>query len=429
MTSVTVAVVERTRAAAGSGLLAAIERRAGITPAGLSVLGVAVVTWVLGRALASRPVLVLAYGLLVLLGLAWFLGRRKIAVDVGRSRVSSRVREGQVVDVELTLRAKRRLTTVVLEESLPPPLGGPARFPIPLLAASTDAVHRYSFTPTRRGVYEIGPLVAEWSDPFGLTKRRLVLDEPVPVIVHPATERLHDRVISRAWEDPPVRPPVSKPWPTGFEFYGMRDYVLGDDPRRINWRATARSLDLETGEGRYLVREAEQGITDHVNIFLDTSRSAHRPGEPSDTFELAVRAAASLGVKHLRDGFSVTLHTNALVLSRGLRGRRAELPLLDQLAAVERDDVEFATALDRLIVERGSNAHNVVITPDLPRDAAMRLRLVLNRGTSVLLTLVVWEDTDPVTLQRAGMLGCGVAEITAGVPLEKVFRQAIGGRR
>ncbi len=410
-------------------LLLLLERRLGITVAGLSVLGAVLVGWLLGRSSGSSPLLLLSYGLLMLVVLAWALGRRRIVIDVGRSKVPTRVREGQLVDVELELASARRLSTIVLEESLPEHLGGPRRFPLPMLSPGEQVQLGYAFAPARRGRYTVGPLVAEWSDPFGLTQRRVVLDTAVELIVHPSTEQVHDRVISRAWEDPPIRPPLSKPWPTGFEFYGMRDYVSGDDPRRINWRATARSLDVESGTGRYLVREAEQGITDRVNLFLNTDERAHSPGETSETFELAVRGAASLAVKHLRDGFALDVHTNGGVMATGARGRRAELPLLDQLAEVEREREPFSAALDRLLTSRGGSTHNVILTPQIDRDAAMRLRLILNRGVSVLLALVMWEDTDPVTLQRAGSLGCGVVEIAAGAPLEKVFRQAIGGRR
>lgn len=412
------------------GLLQMIERRLGITPTGLGVIGFAVVGLVIGQRLASRPLLVLVYGLVILMVLAWILGQRRVALELDRSKVPTRVREGQRVDIDLVLRARRRVSTIVLEELLPAPFGASKRFPVPALPSGQEATRGYSFVPRRRGRYEIGPLVAEWSDPFGLTRRRVVLHEPVPIIVHPSIESVHDRVISRAWEDPPVRPPVSRAWPTGFEFYGMRDYVSGDDPRRIVWRATARTLDLETGTGRYLVREAEQGITDRVNIFLDTNRESHSPGETSETFELAVRAAASLGVKHLKDGFGVSVWGNGEGLAVGLRGHRAQLSLLDKLAGIERDEVPLVAALERLMLDRSGRTHNIVITPAIDRAAAARLRFILDHGTHVLLSLVLWQETDPATPQRAGMLGCGVVEISGSASLDRVFsHQVLGGRR
>jgi uncharacterized protein (DUF58 family) len=278
-------------------------------------------------------------------------------------------------------------------------------------------------------MYTVGPLVAMWSDPFGLTKHRMVVAEATPLIVHPSTEAVSDRVISREWEDPPVRPPVSKPWPTGFEFYALRDYVSGDDPRRINWRATAKSLDLETGAGRYLVRESEQGITDHVSIFLDTDAEWHSPGTPSETFETGVKAAASLGVKHLKDGFSVTLEANGARLAANLRGETSRLPFLDKLAAVERERVPLARAIDRLLTTGRRNSHNVIVTPHLDPASATRLRLVMDRGTSLLLVVLLWEDSDLLTLHRAGSLGCNVVELNPKMALDRVFQRVVGMAR
>src|SRR5206468_7479296 len=138
----------------------------------------------------------------------------------------------------------------------------------------------------RRGAYNVGPLVARWGDPFGLTQREMVLQEPFELLVHPSTEHVQDRPLTRLWEDPPIRPPVSKPWPSGMEFYGMREYAPGDDLRRIVWLAFAKT-------GVLMVREAEQGITDQISIILDTDRRYHSGEETSESFEAGVRVAAS----------------------------------------------------------------------------------------------------------------------------------------
>jgi uncharacterized protein (DUF58 family) len=405
-----------------------IERRLGITASGAGLAALAVAGWVVGRMLVSPPLFLMVYGMLMLLGLAYVLGRRKLAVEAERSDLPARVRVGQTVDAELMLRARRRLTSIVVEETLPEELGPSVRVSVPLLAPGHEVAHPYALNPGRRGVYRVGPLVAEWSDPFGLTRRREVIAEPVQMIVHPSVEPVNDRIVSREWEDPPVRPPVSKRWPTGFEFYGMRDYVAGDDPRRIAWRATARTSDLEDGDARLLVREAEQGITDRVQVFVDTDREYHSPGDPSGTFETAVRVAASLGVKHLEDGFSVSLDANTQRLARDLRGVRHRVALLDQLAALERERAPLVSALDRLLADRFANAHNILVTPHLDADAAARARLLLERGRFLLLVLVVWEDTDPASIHRAGNLGCTTVEAPVGAPLNRVFRRVAAAR-
>lgn len=412
----------RRRTRAEAGILAFVERRLGLTSVGVAVLALAVVVVLGGRAAENRGLLLAGYGLAIVLGISWGLGRRSLSIDADRSALPSRVRVRKPVDVDISLTAGRRITGIIVEETLDEHLGQSVRVPVPLLPGGQSRTHAYGFAPSMRGVYKVGPMVAEWTDPFGLTRRRQEIAPAVEIIVHPPTEPVVDRVTSREWEDPPVRPPVSKPWPTGFEFYGMREYQHGDDPRRIVWRAVAQY-------GKYLVREAEQGITDRVNVYLDTQAESHSPGKDSDTFEKAVSVAASLGSKHLNDGFSVTVNVNSERVSKALRGRSSLIPLLDQLAAVAREATPFTTALDRLFTDPHRSAHNIVITPHLSQQAASRLRLVLDRGASVILVLIVWDDTDPLTFHRAGSLGCNVVEVTAGAPLAGVFQHVVGTRR
>ena len=408
-----------------TGVLAAIERRFGLTPAGVAVTRLVVPGLVVGRLVASRPLFLLAYGALAVVGLSRLLARRRLAVEAHRSELPTRMRESQSVEVEISVTAKRRVATLVLEEALPEPFGQPVRVPVSLLPSGQTVQHGYRFTARRRGVYQVGPLLAEWSDPFGLTRKRVEIAAAEKVIVHPSVEAVNDRVTSREWEDPPVRPPQSRPWPSGFEFYGMRDYVVGDDPRRINWLATARSGGAADGTGRYLVRESEQGITDRVRLVLDTDVAHHAPGEPSETFERAVSVVASLGVRHLADGFSVALESGAGSLAKGLRGTRSRIPLLDRLAEVQRERAPLPAALDRLFLDPQRSTHNVVVTPHVDDETARRISLLMARGTSVVLVLVLWEDTEPSTLRRAASIGCPVVELKPATSMAATFSRVV----
>ncbi len=394
-------------------ILSALERRTGITPAGAVLAALVLPGFALGRALGSAPVFLLVYGAVLLLGLSRALAQRRLSVEANRSTLPSRIRTDQAVDVTLQITSNRRLSALVFEETLDEALGASVRVPVSVLPVGESLAHGYRFTARRRGVFQVGPLVAEWTDPFGLTRKRVVVAPAQTVIVHPRTESVQDRITSREWEDPPIRPPQSKPWPSGFEFYGMRDYVNGDDPRRIIWTASAKTDD------RYLVRESEQGITDRVCLLLDTDSTG-------ESFEEAIRAVASLGVKHLADGFSVTLEANSARLAASLRGPNARIPLLDRLAAVQPEDVPLTKALERLFLDRQRNTHNVLVTPHLSEDAARRLRVLLERGTSMQLVLVLSEDTDAAMIHRAGSLRCNVVELKPGASLSRTFARMVG---
>ena len=392
-----------------------------MTVVGLGLVGVVIVGYVCARLVGSRPMTFLAYGFLLLVVASVVLTRRRLPLEAQRANLPSRVRQGQRLDVTVAVTARQRVSSLLFEDELPTEFGPAARLPVATLPAGSEVNHTYSFVPALRGVYEIGPLVAVTGDAFGLSRRRIKLADPVKIIVHPRTEGVHDRVLSREWEDPPVRPPFAKPWPTGFEFYGMRDYQPGDDPRRIMWRAAARTWDPDTGVARYMVRESEQGVTDRVTIILDTESHQHSPGDPSETFETAVRTAASLGVRHLKDGFSVTAFTNEGELAKALRGNRAQIPFLDQMAQVSRTNAPLAKMMARIVASPRSHTHVVMIVPELSPDVAKSLRILLDGGSSVLIVLVRWEESDHASVQRAGALGCNFVEVRPDQALDRVF--------
>ena len=396
-----------------------LERRLGLTGGGLIAAALLVVSWIAARALGARTLYLLVYTAAAGLIAAAVMARRRRPLAAGRSSLPSRAREGQALRVELEVTARRRLTSFVLIERLHRHLGGDVRLPVGAVGGGRSLSHTYEVRPRLRGVYEIGPLVAEWSDPVGLSQGEQVLAGAVKLIVHPRVELAHDRPLSRKWEDPPIRPPQTRPWPAGLEFYGMRDYVPGDDLRRVVWRAVART-------GRLLVREYEQGITDRVSVLLDTDAAWHRPGDPSDTFEAAVRVAASLGVRHLGEGFTVSLEANGGTLTGGLRGPRSRIGYLDQLAAVQRQRIPLVKGVERLLRTARAGVHHVVVTPHLDPPAAAGLSVLVERGASLLVVAIAWEESDPLTLQRASEIGAQVVEMRPGAALAAVTAHALG---
>jgi uncharacterized protein (DUF58 family) len=89
---------------------------------------------------------------------------------------------------------------------------------------------------------------------------------------------------------------------TGVELAQFRAYQPGDDPRRIDWRAHARS-------DRLIVRESpvERDVT--VRLVVDASASmAHRDGELGK-LDYARMLAAALAFLALRQGDGVALDT------------------------------------------------------------------------------------------------------------------------
>ena len=399
-----------------------LQRVTGITRLGLMALAGAVVVWLLARVVAGTAMYLFAYGVAALVIVSYLIAPRRLRLEGDRRGLFPRAQEGDRLDVEVRLTARRRVSTFVLEERLPERLGRTVKVPITSLGSGREVSHHYGLRCSRRGVYEVGPLVAVAGDPLGLTERETIVAEPFELLVHPRVEMVSDRPLTRQFEDPPIRPPVSKPWPSGLEFYGMREYVPGDDLRRIVWRASART-------GRIMVREAEQGITDHITVMLDTDRGAHsRDGEDlSESFEAGVRVAASLGVRHLGEGYEVKVETNGGPLTRPLRGAGSQLLLLDGLARLQMSREPLTSMIMRIVASPRRDAHNVLITPRLGQQEAAQLRLLLNTGVSVLVVALIWDEEEHGdTLGTAAALGCQVVGVHPGQDLSSALYQDIG---
>jgi len=238
----------------------------------------------------------------------------------------------------------------------------------------------FEFPSPPRANYEIGPFVARVRDPFGfyLVEKKL---GPETLSVMPRPERIRGVQL---------RPRHVGPWPgvissralgLGTEFYSMREYVPGDDPKRINWKASARYNELIVNE-----TEAER-VTD-VMIVLDTDVTFLGTTE-SELFEREVRAAASLTRLLLRQGNRV-----GLVLQGGERGsipagfgKRHERRILYLLAAAKPGRATVSTSYVMNLLARRmlpSRSQIVIISPLLDPEIKVGVGELTVAGYSML---------------------------------------------
>lgn len=400
-------------------VLATIWRKVGLTRTGQVALIASVFPWIAARLIAGTTLYVLSYGTLAAVLSAAFLTPRRLRLHAERTGLRPRAQQGDRLEVEITVRAERGLSSFHLQEHVPERLGHPLRVPIGKVRSGETVTYSYSLHCARRGSYLVGPLVAITSDPIGVAQRETVLAEPFELLVHPKVLPAAVRPLTRLHEDPPIRPPVSRPWPSGMEFYGMREWHRGDDLRRVVWRATART-------GTLMVSEAEQGITDHLTLVLDTDRGSHsREGDLSESFEYAVSAVASLGVRHLTDGYEVNVVTGGGRLVRPLRGAAQTLLLLDALARVQTDRHRLSDALRNLVADPRRDAQLILVASRLHRDDLALLKLLMDRGVNITLIAVVWDETHADDFSSAAALGCQVVAAHPGEDLSAALNHDV----
>lgn len=157
------------------------------------------------------------------------------------------------------------------------------------IEAGGERTLRYAIRPQVRGRRRWGRAAALVRSPLGLLRRVAVSEPGDAVLVQPETGRYvraealdPKRVLASLG----VRPRRQRG--DGLEFDSLREYVIGDEPRRIDWRATAR-------RGRPIVRTHRHEESRTVLLVLDHSRlMGARAPHPADPLVEAGFAATKL---------------------------------------------------------------------------------------------------------------------------------------
>ena len=227
----------------------------------------------------------------------------------------------------------------------------------------------YRLHTTRRGLYRLGPALAEARDPFGLIRRFHLEARADFLTVLPRTLAL-----CQGW--PLGHKPIHQvPRRTSlFEdptrFLGVRPYRPGDPLKRIHWRASARA------GGELQVKQFEPAILDGALLAMEMATDAYPDAAVDDALgdprvELAVTTAASLAEGILAANQEVALLSNGSDAAERYREdwQGGTFQRLDQV--LDQAKVRRRLQTHRpLEVERGKGAHQ-----------RSRLRLALARLT------------------------------------------------
>jgi len=221
---------------------------------------------------------------------------------------------------------KRKLPSLAVEireQGLDVPAYLPAAWPRATVTARNEVVF------PRRGVYTLSRITLATSFPFGLFVKERDIRVTGTCVVWPRTDVPVDlrNYASERVRRHAVRAP-SHAGPGRGDYRSLRLYRPGDDPRDVNWRASARTPEP-------VVKEYEREAGETLWICLDLR------GEPGDLAERAVEVAASAAAKALRENERVGLATHDTVVDPGTGPGQLER-ILDVLARVRfRADAPF----------------------------------------------------------------------------------------
>lgn len=166
-----------------------------------------------------------------------------------------------------------------------------------------------------RGSYTLNELHVSASDHLGVLREHAILPAAARFVYLPDITRLRKVAIRPQRTHGHFGPIPSRQAGSGVDFYGLREYQMGDPRRWINWRASTRH------EQRIFVNQFEQERIADVGIIVDARMQSNitLPGGKS-LFEYSVLAAGSLSEALLDDGNRVALLIYGYGIDRTFRG-------------------------------------------------------------------------------------------------------------
>jgi uncharacterized protein (DUF58 family) len=380
----------------------------------LVVLG-SVLAIVAARLLGSIELFVLGViGIGLVVTAVLVVRMRRLQLEVSRTVTPPRVHAGASSQVTLSVinRGTRRTPVVRVFDPVTGTRG--ANLLVAPLQPGVPARAAYRLPTERRGIVEIGPMVVQVTDPFGLSSATIPAAGASRLTVYPPVHRLaslpstggadphagleHHRTLSRGGED----------------FYALRPYVIGDELRRVHWPSTARHDEL-------LVRQDELPWQGRMTVIVDnTMGHLHEAG-----LDLAASVAASvLTAAHQRGNLVRLVFADGT--DSGFMAGNAQLEALLELLAVVALDPEATLrgAIDRAAtnVRRGAA---VLISAELDTNGHVLLQRLQRTFSTVCSVVVDRSAYDPAAPEAAPAASRRFVRITRSAPFPEVWLRAM----
>ena len=236
---------------------------------------------------------------------------RHLSAERHCDQLTAEVDERVTVNVKVHNDGRLPVPWVLLEDLLPrhalrhnPPsleLTG-HRMKLAMIRGGQQQSVLYELLCHRRGYYQLGPLVLETGDLFGLHRRWRVASEPHFLTVYP-------RIVTLDGYDVASRRPIGEVR-MSYRLYedptriaGVRQYQPGDPINRVHWRSTARTGTLQS-------KIYEPSTVAGATVLLDFHRDSYDDADEPVRSDLGVTAAASIANAIVEMGQQIGIVTN-----------------------------------------------------------------------------------------------------------------------
>lgn len=305
-------------------------------------------------------------------------------IEIGRSTIPTEPEVGQTIQVGLSLHTSSRVPACDVYETLAG--GNQVHIALAPLPSGQVARANYQLVAQQRGAVILGPSMVEVADPLGLSRRSKKLGQASNITVFPRSVEIDLPEPNSCQGEliDAIRRAI-RHQPTSSEFRAIREYAVGDDPRRINWKVSAKREDL-------VVNEYETEVDIDTQLVLDTNRKAFT----SEGFERAVSAATSLirALGRQNEDASTSLGVSLGAQTFRCTTQSESLAALKYLASISLDENPSPISLQR---EPGRIKVDIIITgkakPQWIETTWQQL------GSARIVVVVLCDETEsPVTL-------------------------------
>jgi uncharacterized protein (DUF58 family) len=270
------------------------------------------------------------------------------------------------------------------------------------LGGYETVTRRYSLTCEKRGVFAFGPAAIRSQDPLGLYRETANDPKKDSIIVYPKTLPVNAEGLKDLY---PFGDNPRASWLLQDPIFlkMMRPYQPQDPLKHVDWKATARTGQLQT-------RVFDMAFGQRIMLCLNLV-TLKNPWDGVDTnlFESLVTVASSVALKLASSGFSVGLVSNGISMDRQGYHFVAECPpasggkglrnILSCLAGLGYYTLEKLSPSARRTAGSSSGAYKVVLAASFDRETRAVLRSAQGKPDT-LLVLVHHDDgrRAPVTV-------------------------------
>lgn len=283
-----------------------------------------------------------------------------------------------------------------------------AKLPLELnLPSQTEQEITYTVHPQKRGEFPWGDIQVRQLGSWGLAWDNWQVSAATKTLVYPDLVGLRQLTVKLTLENSGAMK-RSRRLGIGTEFAELREYRTGDDPRLIDWKATARRISTNTTTTALQVRVLEPEQEQTLIILLDRGRLMTAQVQGLSRFDWGLQATLSLAVAGLHRGDRVGVGVFDRKMHTWLppeRGQKQLSHLVESLTPIQPELLEpdYVGAVTHLVKQQSRRALVVLITDIIDSTASRELLAALGRLTPRYLPFCVTLRDPEVDFQAQGL--------------------------